>query len=228
MMTDAQWQRLSALTGIAFAILMVVAFSVQGILPQADEPQADVVRYFSTYHDDVMGGVLIRVAAGVFFLWFIGTLRSVLAAAEGGTGRLANVAFGAGILMLAAGMGAMASLASIAYNAERGVDPGFASSMLAMTHIFFVGGAMGMAWLLFATAFVVVRTRVFSRWVASSGAIIGIIAIGLGLVAPAGTSGVSAYPLFILWVVALSILMMREDPARDRTAPHASTRAPDG
>lgn len=220
-MTDAGWQRLSALTGIVFAILMVIAFSVQGVLPQADEPQADVVRYFSTYHDDVMGGVVIRIAAGVFFLWFIGTLRSVLAAAEGGTARLANVAFGAGILMLAAGMGAMASLAAIAYNAERGIDPNFASSMMAMTHIFFVGGAMGMAWLLFATALIVVRTRVFSRWVASTGTVIGIVAVGLGIVAPAGTSGVSAYPLFILWIVALSIVMMRADPGRGRMAARA-------
>lgn len=226
-MTDAQWQRLSALTGIAFAILMVVAFSVQGTLPQADDSRADVVRYFSTFHNDVMGGVVIRVAAGIFFLWFVGTLRSVLAGAEGGTARLASVAFGAGILMLAAGMGAMASLASIAYNAERGVDPAFASSMMAMTHIFFVGGAMGMAWLLFATALVVVRTRVFSRWVASTGTVIGLIAIGLGIVAPGGTSGFSAYPLFIVWVVALSILMMREDPGRGRMAAHASTRVAD-
>jgi hypothetical protein len=226
-MTDAQWQRLSALTGIAFAVCMVVAFSVQGVLPQADAPQSDVVRYFSTFHDDVMGGVVIRIAAGLFFMWFIGTLRSVLAAAEGGTARLANVAFGAGIVMLAAGMGAMASLASIAYNAERGVDPDFASSMMAMTHIFFVGGAMGMAWLLFATALVVVRTRVFSRWVASTGTIIGVIAIGLGIVAPAGTSGVSAYPLFIVWLVALSILMMREDPGRGRMAAHATSNAAD-
>ena len=221
-MTDSQWQRLSALTGIAFAILMVVAFSVQGILPQADAPQAEIVEFFSTFHNDVMGGVVMRVAAGLFFLWFIGTLRSVLAEAERGTARLANVAFGAGILMLAAGMGAMATLASIAYNAERGVDPDFASSMMAMTHIFFVGGAMGMAWLLFATSLVVVRTRVFSRWVASTGTIIGIIAVGLGLVAPAGTSGVSAYPLFLLWIVALSILMMREDPGRGRMAAHAA------
>jgi hypothetical protein len=227
MMTDPQWQRLSALTGIVFAILMVVAFSVQGILPQADDPQADVVRYFSTYHDDVMGGVVLRVAAGIFFLWFVGTLRSVLATAEGGTARLANVAFGAGVLMLAAGMGAMASLASIAYNAERGIDPSFASSMMAMTHIFFVGGAMGMAWLLFATAFVVFRTRVFSRWVASTGTIIGLIAIGLGIVAPAGTSGVSAYPLFILWVIAVSILMMRADPGRGRMAAHSAVGTPE-
>lgn len=224
MMTDSQWQRLSALTGIAFAILMVVAFSVQGILPQADAPQDEVVDYFATFHNDVMGGVVMRIAAGVFFLWFIGTLRSVLAAAEGGTARLANVAFGSGILMLAAGMGAMATLASIAYNAERGVDPAFASSMMAMTHIFFVGGAMGMGWLLFATALVVVRTGVFSRWVASTGTIIGLIAIVLGLVAPAGTSGVSAYPLFLLWIVALSILMMREDPGRGRMAARAAAR----
>ena len=217
-MTDAQWQRLSALTGIAFAVLMVVAFAVQGILPQADDPESEIVRYFSTFHNDVMGGVVIRIAAGIFFLWFIGTLRSVLADAEGGTGRLANVAFGAGILMSAAGLGAMASLAAIAYNAERGIDPDFATSMMAMTHIFFVGGAMGMAWLLFATALVVFRTRVFSRWVASTATIIGVLAIGLGIVAPAGTSGFSAYPLFILWIVALSLLMMREDPSRGRLA----------
>jgi hypothetical protein len=227
MMTDTQWQRLSALTGIAFAILMWVAFSIQGVLPQADDSQADVVEYFSTYHNDVMGGVVLRVAAGIFFLWFIGTLRSVLAAAEGGTGRLANVAFGAGLLMLAAGMGAMASLASIAYNAERGVDPSFAGSMMAMTHLFFVGGAMGMAWLLFATALVVFRTRVFSRWVASTGVVIGLVAIVLGIVAPAGTSGVSAYPLFILWVVALSILMAREDPGRGRMAARTAAEVPE-
>ncbi len=209
-MTESQWQRLAALTGIAFALLMVVAFSVQGILPQADDPPGDLVEFFTSSHQDVMTGVVLRITAGIFFLWFIGTLRSILAAAEGGTARLASVAFGAGLLMLAAGMGAMASLSAIAYNAERGVDPSFASSLMAMTHIFFVGGAMAMAWLLFATSLVIARTAVFPKWVAASGTVIGVVAIVLGIVAPAGTSGFSAYPLFILWVVILSALMFRQ------------------
>jgi len=39
------------------------------------------------------------VGIGIFFyLWFLGSLRSTLAAAEGGAGRLASVAYGAGLV----------------------------------------------------------------------------------------------------------------------------------
>jgi len=218
-MTETQWERLSALTGVAFAILMAVAFAVQGVLPEASESRGDIVRFFASSHDGVMTGVVIRVAAGIFFLWFVGTLRSSLARAEGGTTRLSAVAYGAGILMLASGIGAMASLAAIAYNAERRIDPALASSFMAMTYIFFAGGAMAMAWLLFATSLVVARTRVFPMWVAATGVAIGALAVVFAIVAPGGESRLSAYPLFILWVVALSAVMFRQAPQGDGPDP---------
>jgi len=220
-MTETQWERLSALTGLAFAILMAIAFAIQGVLPEADDSRSDIARFFADSHEDVMTGVVIRVAAGIFFLWFVGTLRSALARAEGGTTRLSAVAYGAGILMLASGIGAMASLSAIAYNAERGVDPALASSFMAMTYIFFAGGAMAMAWLLFATSLVVVRTRVFPKWVAATGAAIGLLAVIFAVIAPGGNSRFSAYPLFILWIVALSFVMFRQAP---RGADHGIAR----
>jgi hypothetical protein len=35
---ETRWERLSGLTGIAFAVLILAALAVQGVLPNADAP----------------------------------------------------------------------------------------------------------------------------------------------------------------------------------------------
>ena len=213
---ETRWERLSGLAGIAFAVLIFAALAVQGILPNADAPGEEVHAFFADERTSIMAGVWLRFLAGFAFVWFLGTLRSALRRAEGGTGRLAAVAFGAGLVFLAAGMVANVALSGVAFTADRAVDEGVAVALLTVAHFAYIAGGMAMAWLLAATFFVVLRTGVFPAFVGWAGAAVGLAAIVCGL-AFAGTSAeLAAHPFFVVWVLAVSVLLVRtpvDDPA---------------
>jgi hypothetical protein len=206
---ETRWERLSGLTGIAFAVLIFAALAVQGVLPNADAPDDEVGAFFADDRGRILAGVWLRFLAGFAFVWFLGTLRSALQRAEGGTGRLAAVAFGAGLVFLAAGMVANVALAGVAFTADRGVDAGVAVALLTMTHFAYIAGGMALAWLLAATFFVVVRTGVFPAAVGWIGAIIGLAAIVCGLAFAGTRAELAAHPFFVVWVLAVSVLLVR-------------------
>jgi hypothetical protein len=206
---ESHWERLSGLTGIAFAVLIFAALAVQGVLPNADAPGDDVRAFFADDRGRILTGVWLRFLAGFAFVWFLGTLRSALRRAEGGTGRLAAVAFGAGLVFLAAGMVANVALAGVAFTADRAVDEGVAVALLAMTHFAYIAGGMALAWLLAATFFVVLRTGVFPAVVGWTGAAIGLAAIVCGLAFAGTRAELAAHPFFVAWVLAVSVLLVR-------------------
>lgn len=95
--TLTSWQRLLALSGVAFAVLFVLAWFISGgNTPDYGAPDQD----WTTWADDNqwksrIGGLLILLA-GFVFLHFAATIRSVLGSAEatvGGSVQLARVAF---------------------------------------------------------------------------------------------------------------------------------------
>jgi hypothetical protein len=96
MAADPRWERLGAATGILFVFLSVLALSIGG------QPGAapDVVQYFVDNRGRLLVQSFLAGVASIFFLWFLGSVRSYLRAAEGGTGRLSAVAFAGGILTL--------------------------------------------------------------------------------------------------------------------------------
>jgi formate hydrogenlyase subunit 4 len=93
-----RYARYGAATGILFVILVIVAFLVQPKPPASDAPPAEVLEYIVDHHNALHAIQLIFGAAMFFFIWFIGTLRSVLGAAEGSGGRLATTAYGGGLI----------------------------------------------------------------------------------------------------------------------------------
>jgi hypothetical protein len=93
--------RYGASTGILFVILVIIGFLVTPKPPAADASVAEVFEYVSDKQNALHAVQLIFGAAGFFFIWFIGTLRHSLAAAEGDDGRLANTAFGGGLIAIA-------------------------------------------------------------------------------------------------------------------------------
>ena len=216
---ETRWERLSGLTGIAFAVLILAALAVQGVLPDADAPVDEVRDFFADDRDAILTGVWLRFLAGFAFVWFLGTLRSALRRAEGGTGRLSAVAFGAGLVFLAAGMVSNVALAGVAFTADRAVDDGVAVALLTVTHFGYIAGGMALAWLLAATFFVVLRTGVFPALVGWTGAAIGLAAIVCGLAFAGSRAELAAHPFFVLWVLAVSVLLVRTpvvepEPAR--------------
>jgi hypothetical protein len=209
-MRITRWEQLSALTGLAAGVLLLVAGAIQGALPAADAATRTIADFFSTNHQRIMVAMFVRLFAGFAFIWFLGTLRSALFRAEGETGRLSVVAFGAGLIVLSSSAATTAALTAGAFRADEGVNPAIASMLVTAVSMFYVISAMGTSWLLIASFFVTLRTAVFPMWVGWLGLAIALVNLIVPLFA-FGKSLVQTSGLLVLvWVGIVSVLLFRQ------------------
>ena len=165
----SSWQRLLALSGVAFAVLFILAWFLSGgNTPDYGAADQD----WTTWADDNqwksrIGGFLILLA-GFVFLHFAGTIRSVLGSAEGrerGPVQLSRVAFAGAITGIT---GITMAIVMIAATATEGADAdpvvSRAVAGVAVAGPYFVA-AMGFAVMLAAAGLLTLRTGVFARWV---------------------------------------------------------------
>jgi len=218
-MDDAKWERWAAATGILFFVLLAIAvLIVPASPPKANDTIAKITDYYTGHRKALqISGYLsgLALAAG---LWFLGSLRSFLRAAEGGTGRLSAVAFGAGLVS-----GGMALLATTVVNAIVFNIAGTPGSQT-VVRAFFDLSSMAGSFLWFpiavwaaATGTVAWRTGAFPTWYAQVSLLlaIGFVVAGSGVYAnsgPLATGGVYPFIAFIafgLWVLVTSILMVK-------------------
>lgn len=98
-MSNDRYARYGAATGIIAVVLLVVGFGIfTSGFPDLDAPATEWGTFYADHANRVQFGLTL-VGLGLFFyIWFLGSLRSALAAAEGATGRLASVAFGGGLV----------------------------------------------------------------------------------------------------------------------------------
>lgn len=122
-MSNDRFARYGAATGILAVILLIVGFSVFAAdIPDLDASATDWGTFYSDHANRVQFGLML-VGVGLFFyIWFLGSLRSALAAAEGGTGRLASVAYGGGLVGGAFLLVAMTAAVAASFRAGT-VDP---------------------------------------------------------------------------------------------------------
>ena len=117
------WQRLLALSGVAFAVLFVLAWFLSGG-NTPDYTAAD--QDWTTWADDNqwksrIGGFSILLA-GFVFLHFAATIRSVLGSAEatvGGSVQLARVAFAGALTGIAGITMAIVMIAAAGHRGRR-------------------------------------------------------------------------------------------------------------
>ncbi len=101
---DATLKRIAPLTGIVFVILYVVGMliSMKDSPDFAGDPHK-IQAYFQEYDGRIMFGGLLSIISLPFWFLFLGCLRSAMAKAEGGAGRLTATAFGSGVAAAATG-----------------------------------------------------------------------------------------------------------------------------
>jgi hypothetical protein len=228
---DARGRKFDAATGIGFAVLAVVAFLLPGTPPKADDSTAKLGSYFSDHHSDLLTGNLLLGVAGLLFLWFLGSLRSYLRAAEGGEGRLSAATFGAGVAGIVLLLAGAALLSAIAFKLADGrlPDPTITRAFFDASSAFF--GMVGFAFAVFfgAASCSAARSGALPPWAYWSGSAVAVLQLlgGLTLVAKSGffaTGGalsIIAPFVGLLWVVAISVLIMGRDgvPPVARTEP---------
>ena len=95
-MADSNWERFAPLTGVVFVVLLVagvVVINNYDYLP----PAGEIESFYEDNSTMISVGAFLALLSVFFFLWFLGSVRSTLRIAEGGTGRLSAVAFGGGV-----------------------------------------------------------------------------------------------------------------------------------
>ncbi|HMK96027.1 MAG TPA: hypothetical protein VK425_00690 [Acidimicrobiales bacterium] len=97
-----RWEQAAAGTGVVAVILLITGSFVVPKMPEITASATAVQQYFLSHRSGIRVSVYFLAAAVAFFIWFLGTLRTHLRQAEGGDGRLSAVAFGAGLVFVAA------------------------------------------------------------------------------------------------------------------------------
>ena len=220
MADERLWDRVAAATGIAFVVLGIIALVVVPQSPQPDASSAEVAAYFTDNRSGILAQTYLFAVAGIFFLWFLGSLRSQLRRAEGGTGRLSAVAFAGGIATFAAfGTGSGISAALAAGIAPQG-DFAVSNAFFELGSQVFSGVSFPVIVLSLAASIAILRYRAFPDWLGWLGlavtltGIIGSFALfaDSGFFAPGGGFSYVAFGLFFVWFLLLSVVLVQQLP----------------
>ena len=101
-MEKGSYARYGAATGILAVIVIAVGFLVFSTdIPDADASAQQWQSFFVDHQNRIQTGLTIAGVGLFFFIWFLGSLRDAIAGAEGGD-RLAPIAYGGGLVAVAA------------------------------------------------------------------------------------------------------------------------------
>jgi hypothetical protein len=219
-MNDDRLGRYGAASGIVAVFLLVGSF-LGFILPNApdlDAPGTDWASYFTDHQSRIQVGVIVLGVGLFFFIWFLGSLRSALARAEGGEGRLASVAFGGGIVAVVT-LFIAASASAVAALRPEDLDPNTTRAFNDLGVVAGGPGAAGFTALFAATALVGYRHKAVPAPIAGFSALAAITQpLGYG-VAVTDTGAFAADGLlggfipiitFVLAMLTLSYALVRE------------------
>ncbi len=207
------WERLSAATGLAFVILIVGGLAILFSGGQPPDDPAQRLAFVSASKSRIGASAFLLALAAICFLWFSASLRRVLLRAENESSHLSLLAFTGGViyavflLLSSFFLEQMVVAATIDLNATA-VQ---VLSNIAVDPVFFdAEWAFPSALLLWAGGLSIIRTRAVPRWLGWVTAALAVV-----LIASAGATYVGrrlvillGLALFLLWVVAMSVVLM--------------------
>ena len=218
-MDRGRLERLAPLTGLlAIAVFIVAIVIFPDEPPGTDESREEVAKFWLDNDNAAQISAALATLAMVPFLWFAGSLRSVLRSAEGGTGRLASIVF-AGMLAFAIAVATGAAIQWAIADAADDLPPESIQTLSPLVSGFFFPYVLGIAAWMLAIAVTVLRHGGLPK-------AIGWVSLVLGVLACTPIGWVS-FLLAAPWVIAVSILLYRAQPAvAPPTAPASSPGSP--
>ncbi len=218
-MVDRRWaadspraERIALGSGIVFAILAVIAFVIASG-PDGGASNDEVLTYFRDNDAALKWQALLFGLAGAFFLWFGGTLASVIRRAEGDpAGRLPAIIVAAVAASTAIFFIGMASWLTLAETGESAALYGLGESAFGLTDF----TAAAFVW---AASLGILRTRLLQEWIGWLGAALTVLLLADGIVQALGDSSAVqtmtqiTFFAFLVWVfIASSLLAWQREP----------------
>lgn len=198
--------RLAATSGVVFVALLLTSILVLDVTGH-DDSDALVNAFYADAGNRmrVTVGAYLLDGAGLAFLCFLAHLRSRLRLAEGEPGTLSALMFGSGVVFVATLIVAGAAQGpTYALSIDLLDEPQSPLSRALIPHLGYgilVHGQLAAALAIAAASLAIVRTGVFSRWLAS----LGFTAAAL-LVFGLFSMAMIALPL---WVLVMSLVLFR-------------------
>ncbi len=194
----ASLRRLAPLTGIVFAVLLVVTFTSPSS-PNIHDSGLQVIAHYKDHHSASMIGDLCAGLGVIFFVFFISALRSFFRDKEGGEG-LATAAFAGGIFI---GMGGaiFASLDIALVDARNTISPAAAQAINVLSNDFFFPFEIGLVIFSLCIGLAILSTAALPKWLGWVSIVIGIVALS-----PVGFFG---FFVTMIWSVIVAILVYR-------------------
>jgi len=214
------WERWRPLTGLLSALGMIVGTLFVLDQPQDTDSNTKIVSYFAQHSHRVEGvvGFFVFLAGVLLLLAFLATLRDRLAAAEGGHGGLAALAYGGGVASAAVWIVAMllarATSFAVTETSKFHVDPNTYRMLGDTAYWGWVSATALAALVVWGTSAVALRTGVLPRWFGRVGIVVGVVQL----------FGIFFFPFFAwwIWLALASVLLV----ARPRLATAARGVAP--
>jgi hypothetical protein len=204
----SKWERLATLSGalaVPFWIVGVILISTQA--KGSDGPK--ILASYNNHHNGILFGGLVWSLGVLLFIWFLGSLRSHYVLAEGGTGRLASLAWGGGLI--AATFGLLIPSADEVGALDRDhIDASGAAVLHHLSDAFFIGAEYALPIFFFASAMLSLRHATLPKWLGWVSVLIGIVL----LIGPIGWAAlIFATPIWTL-IVSILLYTRAEQPAR--------------
>jgi hypothetical protein len=207
-------ERWAASTGVGYAVVTVVGYSVVGEPADYNASAAELGSYFDDKHAELTIQTLCGGLSLVLFLWFVSSLAGMFRGA--GQRRLSSVMSGAGVAVVAvlavadSVMIAAVQLAPVLDGSS--VTALFGFSWFVYHRVFWLVAAMALA-----VALATLRSGALPRWYAwlsLAGVVVFLIgAISVrqyGFLSPSGEGGYVAYLVFAFWILVSSVLLVRK------------------
>jgi hypothetical protein len=199
---DVRWERWGAASGFAVLVVSAGAVAFERGAPSPGASSAEITEFLADHRGTLVTQSLLFVVGAGILLWFLGSLRSYLLRAEGGTGRLSAVAYGAGVAGTAVGVVAQAFQVGAATGSIDDVPVALFATMGAV----FAVANLPLAVMLAGVAVLSFRAGAFPSWLgwlsaaaaAASAALALAMATGSGPMAPGGWLNTALYSAFVI------------------------------
>jgi hypothetical protein len=210
-------ERWAASTGMAFAIVLLVANFIPGSPPKYNASAGKIVTYLNHHHRALTITGILEGVALVLFLWFLSSFAGYFR--EVGQRRLSTIIYGGGVATVAiAATGDALALGDMRLSTFLG--SGAVQAIYAVTVFFYLKVFWTLTALALATVLATRRSGALPEWYAwltLGGAVLFVLG-GLsfkvhGFFSPSGAMGFIAFLALIVWVFVSSLVLVQRMPS---------------
>ncbi len=206
----------ASVAGLLFAVLFAGSLVLGRNSPLLTADDAELRRLFATGQDlsIVISGLYLAPFAGIMFLWFVAVIRDQIGEREDRF--FATVFFGSGILFVGLWFAATAAASELVVGVRYLDQAAPLASQVALMRalsytLLFAFGTRAAAVFLIATATIGLKSRVFPRWFAVTGYLLGAVLFTV----------VTFWDWIILvlpaWVAVVSVFILQRERSRRRS-----------